>query len=185
MASQFVDIEGNPKQMVHHGDDSDAAVEDVLDSLETDMLISQQPTRSSPAPMIHHKKIKRSHKSRIISKEPPPVQDTHGLFRRNRKAQAFQPVPLEPRITGHPGVIAQSAAGGWVDESDSDDVSDVFEEVKTKVDITPPFFIIVSVVLVVIISVTSVLLYEKFILGGKPEIPENTFSFLRKDGDEL
>lgn len=95
----------------------------------------------------------------------------------HRKPKRGVPLPVDPRLMGYAPMMGQSMAGGWAEESDSEDNIDVFEEVrKMKMDPTFQLYLIAGIIVLVLAVVGSVKLHEA--IYGKPVIKENTFDFL-------
>lgn len=179
MAAEFRDIEKNPRNVAANSLFTTIAPQTeqtVDDESESDKeRISQQPLPSTQRKPIPIAKKMKKHRN-----VPAPEMDV--IYRKPKRGV---PLPVDPRFMGYSDMMRQSAAGGWIEESDSEDNSDVFEEVK-KIRMDPSFqiYLIVGLIVLVLAVVGSVRLHE--FVYGKPEIPENTFDFLRKhDEDEL
>ena len=174
MAADFRDIEGNVGQAAlltcRSDSDADSSVSAVIHQPSASAVAANMQTQRKAASLV--KKFKK-HRPHV----PPDMNVIH------RKPKRGVPLPSDPRLMGQPQMMAQSAAGGWVEESDSDDAIDVFEEVsKMRMDPSFQIYLIVGIVVLVLAVVGSVRLHE--FVYGKPEIPENTFDFLRKDDNE-
>ena len=172
MTAEFRDVEGNPRKEFTLPQVSDKDMDDESDSDKG--RITQQPvssTQRKPIPVA--RKVKKH--------RMPVTSETDVVYRKPKKGV---PLPIDPRLMGYTQMMSQSAAGGWVEESDSEDCSDVFEEVsKIRMDPSFQIYLIVGIIVLVLAVVGSVRLHE--LVYGKPEIPENTFDFLRKHDDEL
>lgn len=160
-------------------------------------LMASQPRGQIPIPALKQHAVKKAVKFSQTEKTPKtrtprrpiqfmapqPIINQDVLYRRGKgrvevpRNQRFPTIPLQEEI------FAQSRAGGWAEESDSEVDTDVFREVrKMKMDSSFQIYLIVGLVILVLSVVGSVRFYE--FLYGKPEIPENTFDFMKKkDGD--
>ena len=135
---------------------------------EEEQLIRKQP----------HSKTTRKSGSILRSShrkhKPFPLPDMDII---HRKPKRGVPLPVDPRLMGYAPMMSQSMAGGWAEESDSEDNIDVFEEVRRmKMDPTFQLYLIAGIIVLVLAVVGSVKLHEA--IYGKPVIKENTFDFL-------
>lgn len=123
------------------------------------LITNQSQVRDGPSQNLH-RKVKRTR----VRAKVPPIGEIPDLHRRGKKSNQI-PLHLAGR---YPYIYEQSHAGGWVDDSDSD-CSDVFSEVRrVKIDTVKQIYMILGVVIIVIISVSSIYLYEW--IYGKPKV---------------
>ena len=177
MNAPFEDIEGNPRNMSPN--DQFILLSQTEANEDPDEAIVEQPTKAARKPRTQTPAVKKVKKSVKARASPPEMDVIH------RKPRRGVPLPLDPRLSDHYATMAQSAVGGWIEESDSEDNSDVFEEVRRlRMDPTFQVYLIIGLIVVVLAVVGSVRLHE--FLYGKPDIPENSFDFLRNfTEDEL
>lgn len=173
MKSEFLDIEGNPRKLVQEPPVQTPDQESEGSDSEQE-LIKKQPSVNVTRKSLSVQRKTKKHKGQMLS-------DMDVIYRKPKRGV---PLPIDPRLMGYADMMAQSAAGGWVEESDSEGCSDVYEEVhKMRMDPTFQFYLILGLIVLVLAVVGSVRLHEW--VYGKPVIPENTFDFLRKDDEEL
>lgn len=177
MAGELGDIEGNLRK---EGAPKFTLTSPSVNQMDDDSESDKDMVRKQPVPSTQRKPVPIVRK---VKKHRLPVVPEMDVV--NRKPKRGVPLPIDPRLMGYTEMMSQSAAGGWVEESDSEDCSDVFEEVhKIRMDPMFQIYLIVGIIVLVLAVVGSVRLHET--IYGKPEIPENTFDFLRKDdNDEL